>query len=86
MVSTAIDHRVTASSERLVSVILIFFNAEAFIQEAIESVVAQTYPDWELLLVDDGSADKSTEIAKEFASRIPRGYDISITQAIQIEE
>jgi glycosyltransferase involved in cell wall biosynthesis len=51
------------SSAPLVSVIVIFLNAEEFIQEAIESVLAQTYKNWELLLVDDGSTDKSRDIA-----------------------
>ena len=55
-----------------VSVIMIFFNAEKFILEAIESVFAQTYNDWELLLVDDGSNDSSTAIAREWAQRYPQ--------------
>jgi glycosyltransferase involved in cell wall biosynthesis len=59
------------SSKPLVSVIVIFFNAEAFIQEAIESVFAQTYEHWELLLVDDGSTDKSRSIAERYAEQYP---------------
>lgn len=55
----------------LVSVIIIFLNAEKFIEEAIESIVAQTYNAWELLLVDDGSDDGSTNIAKNHASQTP---------------
>jgi len=51
----------------LVSVVLIFLNAEAFLEEAIESVLAQTWNDWELLLVDDGSTDRSTSIARRYA-------------------
>ncbi|MDQ3007077.1 MAG: glycosyltransferase family 2 protein [Chloroflexota bacterium] len=54
--------------KHLVSVIVIFLNASDFLQEAIESVLAQTYEHWELLLVDDGSSDGSTEIAMSFAS------------------
>lgn len=46
----------------IVSVIIPFFNTEKFIKEAIESVFEQTYDNWELLLVDDGSTDGSTEI------------------------
>src|ERR1700704_1455378 len=71
MASSILEHPITAPSDRLVSVILIFLNAEAFIQEAIESVVAQTYSNWELLLVDDGSTDKGSAMAKEFARRDP---------------
>ncbi|HLT20208.1 MAG TPA: glycosyltransferase [Thermomicrobiales bacterium] len=55
----------------LVSVIMIFLNEERFISEAIESVLAQSYRNWELLLVDDGSTDRSAEIAREYATRCP---------------
>jgi glycosyltransferase involved in cell wall biosynthesis len=58
-------------STPLVSVIMIFLNGEQFIDEAIASVFAQTYPHWELLLVDDGSTDGSTEIARRYAARHP---------------
>jgi glycosyltransferase involved in cell wall biosynthesis len=51
-----------------VSVIMIFLDAEAYIGEAIESVLAQTETDWELLLVDDGSTDGSTGIARRYAA------------------
>lgn len=54
-----------------VSAIVIFLDARAFIAEAIESVLAQTFPSWELLLVDDGSSDGSREIADAYARRHP---------------
>jgi glycosyltransferase involved in cell wall biosynthesis len=54
-----------------VSGILIFLNAEAFLEEAIESVLVQTWHDWELLLVDDGSTDRSTVIARRYAELHP---------------
>ena len=56
----------------LVSVIMIFLNAEEFMREAVESVLAQTYPNWELILVNDGSSDDSTEMAREFAKNDQR--------------
>src|SRR5678815_1955714 len=59
------------SSKPLVSVVAIFLNAEQFIQEAIESVFAQTYDNWELLLVDDGSSDASTAVARRYAEQYP---------------
>lgn len=54
-----------------VSVVMIFLDAERFIEEAIASVFAQTYPHWELLLVDDGSHDGSTAIARRCAAGHP---------------
>ena len=56
----------------LVSVITIFFNGQRFIEEAILSVFSQTYDNWELLLVDDGSTDASAGIAMDYARRYPR--------------
>jgi glycosyltransferase involved in cell wall biosynthesis len=55
----------------LVSAVVIFLNAERFLSEAIASVFAQTYDRWELLLVDDGSTDAGTAIAKRFAAEQP---------------
>ncbi|WP_445631824.1 glycosyltransferase family 2 protein [Nostoc sp. DSM 114167] len=56
----------------LVSCIIIFLNAvENFFIEAIESIFAQTYDNWELLLADDGSADESTAIALRYAQQYP---------------
>lgn len=51
----------------LVSVIVPFLNEEKYIRDAIESVRNQSYTNWELLLVDDGSNDKSSEIARNYA-------------------
>jgi len=55
----------------VVSVVTIFWNAERFLAESIESVLAQSYPNWELLLVDDGSSDASTGIALRYAEANP---------------
>ncbi len=51
-----------------VSVVIIFKDEERFLAEAIDSVRAQTFADWELLLVDDGSTDGSSEIARMAAA------------------
>lgn len=59
------------SIKDLVSCIVIFFNGEEFLKEAIESILAQTYDHWELLLADDGSTDGSTAIAQHFANQYP---------------
>jgi glycosyltransferase involved in cell wall biosynthesis/peptidoglycan/xylan/chitin deacetylase (PgdA/CDA1 family) len=55
-----------------VSAISIFHNAEDFLADAVESVLRQSFGDFELLLVDDGSTDSSTAIAKAYAERDPR--------------
>ncbi len=54
-----------------ITIITCFLNTEQFLEEAIESVLAQEYFHWELLLIDDGSTDNSTSIAKKFASLHP---------------
>lgn len=56
----------------MVSVIVPVYNAEKFIGETIESVIAQTYTDWELLLVDDRSSDNSRAIIEEYADKDER--------------
>jgi glycosyltransferase involved in cell wall biosynthesis len=56
-----------------VSIVTIFFNAEQYLTEAIESVLAQDFRNFELILVDDGSTDRSTAIALAYAGRyVPR--------------
>jgi glycosyltransferase involved in cell wall biosynthesis len=47
-----------------VTVVMIFLNAEEFMREAIESVIGQSYTGWELILVDDGSSDRSRAVRK----------------------
>lgn len=44
-----------------------FYNAEDYLSDAIKSILVQTYSDWELILIDDGSTDKSLLIAQAFA-------------------
>lgn len=56
-------------NESLISVGIPFYNAERFLTHAIESVINQTYQNWELLLVDDGSTDSSLHIAKKFVEK-----------------
>jgi glycosyltransferase involved in cell wall biosynthesis len=55
-----------------VSVVLIFLDEERFLEEAVRSVLNQTLTDWELILVDDGSTDRSTEIAQRLAAQDER--------------
>ncbi|WP_205499842.1 glycosyltransferase family 2 protein [Rufibacter psychrotolerans] len=60
-----------SKSQPLVSVIIPFLNEERFLRDAVESVLKQDYPHWELRLIDDGSQDQSTQIAQEYAARFP---------------
>jgi len=50
----------------LITIGIPFYNAECFLADAIQSVINQSFQDWELLLIDDGSKDGSVEIAKKF--------------------
>jgi glycosyltransferase involved in cell wall biosynthesis/peptidoglycan/xylan/chitin deacetylase (PgdA/CDA1 family) len=59
------------SDSRFVSVVMCFLDAERFIAEAIESVFDQQHPEWELVLVNDGSNDRSGEIARRYERRHP---------------
>ena len=52
----------------LVSIIMPSYNTDKFIIETIKSVLAQTYTEWELLIVDDCSTDKTDEIVRSFLS------------------
>lgn len=55
-----------------VSVLMPVFNGERWLARAIESVLAQTFTDFELVVVDDGSSDGSAAIVESFATRDPR--------------
>lgn len=55
-----------------VSVVVSFLNAAKYLEEAIQSVYSQTYKDWELLLIDDGSSDGSSAIALHYAELDPQ--------------
>lgn len=61
-----------ADKQPLVSVIMPAYNAEKYIGEAIASVCAQTYENWNLLILDDGSADRTVEIAESYAQQDAR--------------
>ena len=58
-------------NQPLISVILCFYNEERFLEEAVLSVMNQDHENWELILVDDGSSDGSSKIARQYADDHP---------------
>jgi uncharacterized protein (DUF1919 family) len=62
------DGKVMIEVNKKISVIITCFNQEAFIEEAIRSVLNQTYKNWECIVVNDGSTDKSQEIIEKLAA------------------
>jgi glycosyltransferase involved in cell wall biosynthesis len=61
----------TGAARPCVSAIIIVFNGARYLSESIESILAQTFGDWELIVVDDGSSDNSAAIAREYADVHP---------------
>ena len=55
--------------DKKVNVLLSAYNGEKYIREQIESILAQTYPNIELIIRDDGSKDRTVEILKEYEQR-----------------
>lgn len=60
-----------------VSVIIPCYNQESYLKDAILSIVRQSYQNWEIIIVNDGSTDNSAEVAKELAATDPRILYIS---------
>ena len=60
-----------------VSIIVPVHNVEKYLPEALESVIKQTYTDWELILVENRSRDRSYEVCLSYAEKYP---DISVYQ------
>ena len=50
----------------LVSIVMVNYNHEEYIGKSIESVLAQTYEKWELIIIDDGSTDESVNIISSY--------------------
>ena len=57
------------SMDDLISIVLPIYNGEKYMKQSIDSVINQTYANWELLIVDDGSTDNTAAIAREYAEK-----------------
>lgn len=69
--------------QKMISVIIPIFNSEAYLRECITSVLEQTYTDFEVLLIDDGSTDSVPEICREFVQKDSRiRYDCQQHQGV----
>ncbi|NOR69068.1 MAG: glycosyltransferase [Methylomarinum sp.] len=63
------------------SIITPIYNAEDFLEETLQSILEQTYTDWESILINDNSTDKSLEIAEKYVQRDPRFKIINKTES-----
>src|SRR5690554_4187955 len=59
-------------SKALISIIIPVFNRQELIKETLDSVLAQTYKNWECIVVDDGSTDRTWEVLEEYAQNDSR--------------
>lgn len=64
----------------MIDILLAVYNGEKYLQEQLDSITSQTYKDWHLIIRDDGSKDKSVEIAKSFAQNYPGKVEVHINK------
>ena len=69
--------------ENLISIVMPVFNAQAYLEEALESVRRQTWTDWELLVVDDHSTDGSAGLVSEICRKDARIRLLSQTDGVK---
>lgn len=56
----------------MISVVIPVYNVDKYITDCLESIVSQTFSEWEVVMVNDGSSDRSVEICKSFCERDSR--------------
>lgn len=62
----------STNSEANISILMPIYNGSKYLPESIGSIIAQTFTNWELIALDDGSSDNSYEILKQLAQKEPR--------------
>ena len=72
-----------------ISVVMSVFNGQAFLAEAVESILGQTFHDFEFVIIDDGSTDQTAEILRQYAARdarirIHRHDNMGRTQSLNV--
>ncbi|HFU4234897.1 TPA: glycosyltransferase family 2 protein [Streptococcus suis] len=74
-----------SNNKALVSIVMPAYNCEKYVVEAINSILAQTYRNWELLVLDDGSKDNTLRIIEEFSQKdsrikaLPNGKNMGVS-------
>ena len=58
--------------DNLVTIITPIYNGERYISETIESVLLQSYPNWEMIIINDGSTDNSASVVNSYVVKDPR--------------
>jgi len=69
--TTELTTQKTELTSPVVSVVIPCYNQAHYLPEAVESVVAQTFHDWECVIVNDGSPDETSQVARELIARYP---------------
>ena len=64
-------------TEPLISIVIPVYNAEKYLRACLDSVLAQTYKNWEAICVNDGSSDNSAKILEEYAAKDARFHIIN---------
>lgn len=72
MIERVFENRLEAFDCPLISVVLPVYNGEQYLAEAIDSILTQSFRNFELIMIDDGSTDNSPNILKEYEQRDPR--------------
>ena len=69
----------------MLSIIVPIFNMEKYLNQCIDSILAQTYTKYELILVDDGSVDRSSKMCDEYAEKDNRIHYFQVTASMMEE-